>query len=399
MQIDCDILIVGGGMAAARLVHELREQQYSGRIVVASREPQMGYNRVLLPGFLAGECTLRDLCSSSHSTDERLNVCSGVDVVGIDLMRRRATLSDASRASFDRLVFATGSAVPVPQISGAPAERLTEFRNLDDAQRLRDLVAQSRCGAVVGGGLLGLEAADAIAAMGLPVRLIHRGPRLMTRQLDDLGSELLAAAMQANGVDVTLNTTIEQMQMNPHGDHVINLSNGESYRADFVVLATGAQPADRLAAAAGLEVDSGIVTDEYLRASRTGVYALGECANVAGARQQLVDHVNAQAAALATTLTGEPAAVHAPPVGTRLKVHNIALVAAGEMPAASQVEPGDDITIRDQARGVYRRLGFAGNRLAGAVLFGDTAGAREIVAHLGRELDMEQRERLAFGLV
>ena len=396
MHTRCDVLVVGGGMAAARLAQELDQRGYSGQVAIASAEPVAGYNRVLLPGYLGGECDLGGMMPAATPwlDAERFSLLAGADVVALDVQGKSARCADDSCIDFDKLVLATGSNVPRPEVPGMDGPVVTEFRTLADADRLAAMVSAGGECVVVGGGLLGLEAADALVKKGVRVHVVHRSARLMTRQLDDAGGEMLRTALEQRGITVHLNTTVDAIVCGPQQTWQARLSNGAHPDVDAVVVATGALPNDALARQAGLRCDNGVVTDEQMQTSAADVFALGECANQGGYRHQLVEPVYAQAEALAATLCGEPSTARAPAPNTRLKMDSIALFSAGHI----RPQAGEDITIIQAEAGVYRRLLFDGATLVGAVLLGDISAAREIASRIGTRLDAQMCERLAFAI-
>ena len=396
------LLIIGGGMAAARLTQELDRKCFPGSVTIVCAEQDMGYNRVLLPGYIGGKYQPADLQPAQQPwrTNPNVRLLKSVAVTGINIEDRVATLHDGSCIHFSVLVFATGSLVPKPDIPGIDSPVATELRSLADADHLRSRASRATHAVVVGGGLLGLEAADGLHKLGLGVRLIHRGPRLLTRQLDEQGATLLSQELLSKGIDVSLSTTVTAIQPRAEADvlsgadAIVRLSNGKHHPADIVVFATGAQPNDRLARQAGLRCDQGILTDEYLRTSAAKVFALGECARVRGQHHQLVEPINAQASALANTLTGELTAADEPASSTRLKMEQIALFTAGQI----RPEAGDDITICDPRQGLYRRLLLDRATLVGAILLGDTTSSRQILSSIGTRPGAAELERLAFGI-
>ncbi len=391
-----DLLIVGGGMAAARLVQCLQKQGYARKISVASSESVFGYNRVLLPDLISGRHAMVDLLPgrTAWRHNPNISVLEDTRVLAIDPRHHMAVLSTGSNIHFDTLVLATGSKVPLPGIPGAEAPFVTQLRSLCDAQRIQRLLQGARQVVVIGGGLLGLEAADSLREMGLGVRIVHRGPRLMTHQIDDPCGALLQDALIDRGIDVSLNAEVNEIRPHHHRGGELVLSNGEAYTTDLVVCATGAMPNDALAQHAGLACASGVITDECLRTSRAHIYALGECANVAGRHHQLVEPVYVQAEALTRTLCGQDTPVPDLVINTRLKIRQMPLLTAGDIRP-----PGaNDITIVDAARKLYRRLLFEGDTLIGALLLGDTRGSREITSRIGTPLKPTDAERLVFGV-
>lgn len=398
MHYRCDLLVVGGGMAAARLLKQLEKSGYQGEVALASRESAAGYNRVLLPGYLGGHCNEAELMSDSMWMSSSLfTIKTSAEVCHIDLVKRLAITRQNDSFAFSKLVFAIGSTVAKPIISGRAFDQIMELRCLDDAKKLRSAAAEARRVVVVGGGLLGLEAADALCNLGLELRLVHRGKQLMNRHLDDAGGICLAKAFKDKGIAVELGVGLERIAGTDRISSV-KLDNGDEYAADLVLFATGARANTTLASAAGVICKDGICTDAYLRTNVPDVYALGECAQVDGVRHSLVSAVHAQADALASTLAGVPSKISAPILGTRLKVSGINVFSAGNIRPLESAN-SSDLVVSDPVRGIYRRLLFAGGHLIGAVLLGETRAAMEIARRINTRVDEREREQLVFGYV
>lgn len=396
MQEYFHLVVVGGGMAAGRLMQQLHARNYDKTVLVVSAERCTGYNRVLLPGLLAGRCQPAEVSNNNDwQAASNYSVLADSSVERIDLSRRELDVGTERTVRFSELVLATGSTVPHPQLTGAKLPQVCQLRSLADVDYLQKLAAHARHAVVVGGGLLGLEAADALHDLGLDVRIVHRGKQLMNRQLDQAGGEQLGAMFVQAGMHLHLGAQLCRIVGAGQVSGIV-LDDGAAYAADLVLFATGARPNIQLAEQAGLRCDYAICTDSHLRTNADGVYALGECASVGGHHYSLVDATHAQADALASTLTGRAQQVDPFTPGTRLKVSGTSVFAAGETRPQQQAN-ANDVVVSDSNLGIYRRLLFDGSKLIGAVLMGNTDAAREITQRIGTAVTADERDRLCFG--
>lgn len=396
------LLIIGGGMAAARLLQRLVECGYPGSITVVGEEPIAAYNRVLLPGLLAGHHDLDDLTTHPPQwyATHGIRLMLGCPAVEIDLTTSRVRLADGATLVFDHLVLAVGARVPLPDIPGIHLPGVTVFRSAADARRLRLRAASGDPVVVVGGGLLGLETAQSLADLGIRVRVVHRHRRLLNRQLDEPAAAILASFLAANGVEVVLGAAPVAL-IGADRVHGVLLDSGRELAAGTVIFATGTAPNDELAARAGLACDNGILVDAAMRAEHPHVFAIGECARPAGRTFALVEPAYLQAEAVARTLTERPATFVPPPPASRLKVSGLEVFSAGQI-EGEIADDTSEIRVTDPARGIYRRLIFRDSRLIGAVLVGDAAGSHRITQLIGTRapitLSGDTRNRIAFGL-
>lgn len=389
------LVIVGGGMAAGRLLGALAERRVSRRITLISAEPEAPYNRVLLPDLISGACTaeLLEMHPSDFYAGQQVEIVRADPVAAIAPDEQSLRLASGTVITFDELVLATGARVPEPNVSGLGLPGVTALRSLADAQKLGDQARRGAGMVVIGGGLLGLEAARAMATAGARVTVIHRGAWLLNRQVDRAGGTLIREVLESLGIRCLLDRSIADIS-DAGQAKAVRLSCGRQLTADTVLLATGTAPNDELARDAGIEHRDGVLVDAHLRSSRANVFAIGECARVAGEAYAMVEPVFAQASVLASNLGGEPATFSPPPPATRLKVAGLTMFAAGQV----SEQPGpDDILIEDPARGVYRRLHLAGQRLRGAVLIGDSTGSRAIQRCLAGGGTTNDPMGLAFG--
>ena len=392
------LIVIGNGMAAARFVDELA-QRALGRYAVAviGEEPRLAYNRVLLSALLADEVDFDDieLKPARWWRDRGVTLRYGERATQVDPAARNVTLAGGTQLAFSKLVFATGSQPIKPDIPGMDLPGVLTFRDVDDVNAIAATKAAGARVVVIGGGLLGLEAAYGLAKAGARVTLLHLMDRLMERQLDQRAALMLKRAVEAKGIAVRLQAQTARIAGSGRVE-AVELRDGTTIAADAVVVAVGIRANIGLARAAGLEVGRGIVVDDHLETSTAGVHAIGECAEHRGCCYGLVEPAYEQAQLLARRLAGERASYPGSVLATNLKVSGVNVFSAGDFLAAT--DEAEEIVFSDPAVGVYKKLIIAHDRLVGAVLFGDTADglwyldlirAGSSVAHI--------RDELAFG--
>jgi nitrite reductase (NADH) large subunit len=368
------LVVVGNGMAAARLVDELAKVAL-GRyaIAVVGDEPRLAYNRVLLSSVLAGETASHDieLRPASWWRDRGVTLKYGCVATEVDVGRRELKIAHEESIAFSRLILATGSAPLRLNVTGADLAGVHTFRDSRDVDLLLTLAAQKKRVVVIGGGLLGLEAAYGLAKAGAPVTLIHLMDRLMERQLDAPAGELLKSLVERKGIKVLLKANTARI----HGEtrvEGVELTDGGRIDADAVIFAAGIRPNIALARDAGIAVNRGIVVDDHLQTGASDIFALGECAEHRGICYGLVEPAYEQARVLAGHLAGAPSAYSGSVVATNLKVSGVSVFSAGDFMGADGSEA---IVLSDVRHGTYKKLVISNGRLTGAVLVGDTADA------------------------
>jgi nitrite reductase (NADH) large subunit len=364
------LVIVGNGMAAAKLVENLSARAL-GRyaIAVIGEEPQLAYNRVLLSSVLANEVAQTDieLKSKRWWRDRGVTVLYGHAATAIDRDIRRVKLASGATIPYSKLVFATGSRPIVLPIEGRELPGVMTFRDMRDVDVLK---SAGTCNAVViGGGLLGLEAAYGLAKAGAKVTLVHLMDRLMERQLDPEAAGLLKSAVEMKGIDVLLSAETARFAGHKQVERV-ELKDGRTLPADIVVMAAGIAPNVALARTAGVSINRGIVVDDGMQTDIPDHYAIGECAEHDGRCVGLVEPAYEQAAVLADRLNGNIAGYKGSIPATNLKVTGVNVFSAGNFLGSAGTE---QILFRDPGLGIYKKLVIANDRLVGAVLFGDTA--------------------------
>ncbi len=368
------LVIVGNGMAAARLVDELVKTTL-GRyaIAVIGDEPRLAYNRVLLSSVLAGETASHDieLRPAGWWRDRGVTLKYGCVATEIDVGRREVKIAGDESIEFSRLVLATGSTPLRLNVPGADLGGVHTFRDTRDVDLLLALAARKRPVVVIGGGLLGLEAAYGLVKAGTPVTLLHLMDRLMERQLDAPAAALLKSLVERKGIEVLLNANTARI----HGAsrvEGVELVDGRRIEAGAVIFAAGIRPNVALAKDAGIAVGRGVAVDDHLQTSAPDIFALGECAEHRGICYGLVEPAYDQARVLAQHLAGKPAAYQGSVVATNLKVSGVSVFSAGDFIGADGSEA---ILLSDVRRGTYKKLVIADGRLTGAVLIGDTGDA------------------------
>ncbi|MEU3460287.1 FAD-dependent oxidoreductase [Streptomyces sp. NPDC006733] len=393
IEAGSEIVVVGGGMAGARLAQQLAPAAPDVRVTLFGEERHAPYNRVLLAEVLAGRyepdvITLPDAA------------CTTRRVVRVDRAEQLVICDDGSATRYDRLVLATGSNPVLPPLRGLFEAGRGElpvgvhaFRTMDDCLALSAAVRPDVRAVVVGGGLLGVSAARALAARGAHVVLLQQGEYLMERQLDEHSGKLLRSHLESMGVEVHTECRVRGLLTRPEGAaravRSVELADGYCLGTDLVVLACGVRPRTGLAQAAGLDVAKGIVVDDELRTSDPLIHAIGDCSQHAGVVYGLAGAAREQADALASLLlTGAARAAHpaAAPryTGTRALTR---LTLGGSRTGETGIAPfdlaafgdpspvpGDDVLrLTDATRGAYRKVVIRDDRLVGGILLGDLA--------------------------
>jgi nitrite reductase (NADH) large subunit len=390
------LVIVGNGMAAMRLLEEL-DARASGRfdITVVGAETRPAYNRILLSPLLSGEMAWEDVClkPAEWYAERGIRLVLGDAVAALDPAAKTATLASGATLGFDRCVLATGSAPILLPVPGKHLAGVRTFRDVADIEAMTEATKDGAPAVVIGGGLLGIEAAYGLARRGVPVTLVHIMDRLMERQLDAEAARLLKLAIEAKGITVLLEAQTAEIAGEAHVE-AVRLKDGRELPCGLVVMAAGVRPETGLAKAAGLSTERGILVDDQLATSHPDIFAIGECVQHRGACYGLVEPAYEQAAILAGVLAGEARGYPGTVVATNLKVSGVPVFSAGDF----EGEGAETIIYRDGALPAYRKLVLRDNRLVGAVLYGDTADSHwylELIRSGRAVLDI--RAALPFG--
>lgn len=387
------LVLIGNGMAGIGCLEQILRHDHKFEITVFGDETHVNYNRILLSSVLAGEKCADDIVMNGLDWYQRHNIALrlGVRVVGIDKENRTVTGDDGSVTPFDKLIIATGSLPFIPPIDGTRRDGVFVFRTLDDTRALLERSGPGVKAAVIGGGLLGLEAARGLQVQGCDVTVIHLMPNLMERQLDFTGSELLKSQMERMGVNVLLSRSTSSILGNGHVEGVA-FKDGSTLDADLVVIAAGIKPNADLARAAGLKVNRGIVVDDYMETSHPGIYAVGECAEHRGICYGLVAPLLDQGKVLAAAITGNGGSVfESASPAARLKIMGVEVFSAGTWDETAI--GGEVVRFEDPSLGLYKKLVLKNNRLAGFILVGDTTDSPRYLDMLRTQRDLSDTRR------
>ena len=391
------LVVIGAGMASGRMLEHLFEADPDAfQVTLFNAEPRGNYNRIMLSPVLSGEKSYEEIVTHDDDWYAGNNVTCrfGERVTGID-RERRVVCGEHGEVAYDKLVIATGSSPFIIPVEGRDLPGVVSYRDLDDTNAMIDATGLPNARAVViGGGLLGLEAAAGLRLRGMEVTIIHLAGHLMERQLDEAAGYLLQKDIENRGIRVITRASTKAILGKSRVEGVA-LEDGSVIPADLVVMAVGIRPSAQLAKDTGLEVGRAITVNASMQTSDPDIYAVGECVEFEGTLFGLVAPLYDQAKVLAKELLGEGDAFVVKELSTKLKVTGCDLFSAGDF---AEGEGREDIVFRDPARGVYRRLVIERDRLVGAVMYGDTADSNWFFGLIRDGEDIaEMRETLIFG--
>jgi nitrite reductase (NADH) large subunit len=392
------LVVVGNGMAGMRTVEEvlkLAPELYD--ITVFGAEPHGNYNRVLLSPLLAGDKSVDEIMLNPRAwyAEHGITLHAGDPVLRIDRLRRRVVARSGSATPYDRLLLATGSTPFMLPVPGNTLAGVVGFRDLHDVDTMLAAARQGGHAVVIGGGLLGLEAAHALMRRGMAVTVVHVAASLMNQQLDGEAGRLLKESLEREGLRILLGASTTQI-VGEQKAEAVRFADGSEIRADLVVMAAGVRPNVALAREAGLHCERAIVVDDTLQTYDPRIYAVGECVQHRRATFGLVAPGWEQARVCAAHLAGNGHRRYVQAaVATKLKVTGIDLYSAGDIDGGAGSEA---LVLRDRRGGVYKRLVLTGARMTGAVLVGDVGDGPWYFDLIQRGADVSGfRDRLLFG--
>jgi len=395
------LVVVGNGMAGMRAVEELLSRA-PGRydITVIGAEVHTNYNRILLSSVLSGDKTLDDIVLNPPDwyDEHGIRLIAGNRATAIDRAARKVTLADGGVVAYDKLLLATGSKPLAPPIPGLGLPNVRAFRDIADVEAMIGAATIARRAVVIGGGLLGLEAAWGLRRRGMAVALVHLMPTLMERQLDVAAATLLRRDLDARGIEFFMNGQTEEILGTDRAEAVL-LADGRTIPADFVVLAIGIRPNVELARAAGLDVNRGILVGDDMATADPDIYAVGECIEHNGQVFGLVAPIWEQATTCGARLAGELDAVYVPPpIFTSLKITGVDVFSAGVLAAADAAE--EEITLHDAKGSLYKKVILRDDKVVGSVLYGSVADGPWYVQLMRDKTDVSAfRDQIVFGRV
>ena len=395
------LVMVGNGMAGVRTIEELiRIAPDMYEIAIFGAEPHPNYNRILLSPVLAGEQTIEQIILNPVSWYEEhgIRLHLGKKVTDIDRRQRVVRAADGTEETYDRLLICTGSNPFIPPLPGKDLQGVIAFRDIADTNAMVEAAATHRNAVVIGGGLLGLEAANGLMSRGMSVTLIHIAPWLMDRQLDDVAGAMLQKSLEDRGMKFRVGANTESLIGNEAGRvRAVRLKDGSEIPADLVVMAAGIRPNTELAEKVGLHCNRGIVVNDTMQSiTDPRVYSVGECASHRGIAYGLVAPLFEQGKVCATHLAEFGIGRYlGSQTSTKLKVTGIDLFSAGDFMGGADCE---EIVMSDPYGGVYKKLVVRDDKLIGACVYGDTADGAWYFKLLreGRTIS-DIRDRLMFG--
>jgi len=391
-------------MAPGRMLEHLCDQDHNYKVTIFNAEPRVNYNRLMLSPVLSGDQDFDSIVT--HNDDwyqERdITLHKGAPVISISTSTQSVTSSTGITCAYDKLVIATGSAPIVIPVPGHDLTGVMTYRDIDDVDRMLAVASKSRASkkplhaVVIGGGLLGLEAADGLATQGMQVTVLHLCETLMERQLDPAAAWMLEQAYKNRNIEVLTKADTESII--DKGDGTVSgvkLKDGRTLDADIVVMAVGIRPSTALAKGAGIDVDRGIVVDDCMKTNIDNIYALGECVQHREVCYGLVAPLFDMAKVIADNLTGGDSQYTGSQSATRLKVNGIDLYSAGDF---GEAENREEIVLRDPTAGVYKRIVLEEDRVVGAVLYGEASDGPWFFDLLKKSTDVSEfRDTLIFG--
>ena len=395
-----NLVMVGNGMAGVRTLEEMLKiapEQYN--ITVFGAEPYANYNRILLSPVLAGEQTIKDIMLNDVDWYEANNITLhlGKKIARIDRVNRLVIAEDGTTAPYDRLLLATGSNPFMLPVPGRDLHNVISYRDIHDTNRMIEVSATAKHAIVIGGGLLGLEAANGLMLRGMDVTVVHLMPWLMERQLDRSAGKLLQKSLEQRGLKFMLETQTEAILGDDKGVvRAIRFKDGIELPAELVVMAVGIRPNTELAEASGLHCNRGIVVNDTMQTYDPRIYAVGECVNHRGIAYGLVAPLFEMAKVAANHLALMGIGRYVGSVtSTKLKVTGIDLFSAGEFMGGEDTE---EILLTDTVGGVYKKLVIRNDELIGGVLYGDTVDGAWYFKLIreGKKIH-EIRDHLMFG--
>ena len=393
------LVVIGNGMAGCRAVEEILARDPARyAVTIFGAEPRVNYNRIMLSPVLAGEKSFDEIVINTAEwyVANGITLVSGDPVVSIDREAKEVVALSGRVEPYDRLLIATGSDPFIIPVPGRDLAGVVTFRDLDDVDKMLAAAERGGSAVVIGGGLLGLEAAHGLSLRGMAVTVIHLMPTLMERQLDEAAGWLLKSELERRGQAILTGADTAEIVGTDGHVSAVRLKDGREIPADIVVMAVGIRPATMLAKSAGLEVERGVVVDDHMVTSDPDIMAVGECVQHRGACYGLVAPLWDMCRVLAAAATDQAGDGYAGSVtSTKLKVSGIDVFSAGDFSGGDGAE---DIVMRDAARGVYKRVIVRGGKLVGAVLYGDTADGNWYFDLLKKGEDISPiREALIFG--
>jgi len=393
------LVLVGNGLAGMRCLEDLLDMAPDRyEMTVIGEEPWGNYNRIMLSPVLSGEKSFAEIMlhSADWYAEKGIRFIAGDAAISIDRSRKQVHTEKGEVVAYDRLILATGSKPFVPPIPGTELEGVISFRDIQDVNRMLDYCKTKQNAVVIGGGLLGLEAAYGLKQQGMNVTVLHLMDRIMDRQLDMKASQMLKKSIEDKGIRIITEANTEELLGIDGHVTQLRLKDGTVLDADLVVFAVGIRPNKTLAEQAGLRCNRGVLVNDTMQTYDPSIYAVGECIEHRGQTFGLVEPLWGQAFICATHLAEHGRLTFkAPPVPTQLKVSGCDVFSAGNFEPQDDFE---DIVLNDEKRQIYKRIIIQQDKVIGAVLFGDTEDGAWYAELIADQTPISNiRSKLLFG--
>lgn len=391
------LILIGAGMVGVRFIENLLKvapNQYE--IQVFNKEKLAGYNRIMLSPVLAGEKTLSEIVTHKAEWFEEngVSLFQNTEITQVDKKNKIVYTMEGKEYIYDELVIATGSSAFVLPVPGKDLPSVVAFRDVNDVDFMLEAAKNKRKAVVIGGGLLGLEAANGLMKQGMDVTVVHAADILMNVQMDEIAGKLLKENLEKNGMKFVMPAFTAEI-LGEKDVTGIRFDDGSEIETELVVMAVGIRPSVALGKKMELNVNHAIMVNDQLETSYKDIYALGECVEHRGQVYGLVAPLYEQAEVLAKHLAGKPAAYEGSFISTKLKVTGISLFSAGEFQDSAETE---SLVYEDLSQAIYRKIVLKDNKIKGAVMFGDVSGSNWIFDNLISQQDMSSyRDTLVFG--
>ncbi|WP_041808096.1 nitrite reductase large subunit NirB [Evansella cellulosilytica] len=384
------LVMIGNGMAGVRCIEEILKRESSMfDITIFGDEPYPNYNRIMLSNVLQGKTTIEDININDWNwyKENGVTLFTGEKVTHINRLNKQVVTDKGNTVAYDELIIATGSSAFILPVPGSDLEGVVGFRTIDDTNYMLNTAKRYKKAVVIGGGLLGLEAARGLMDQGMDVHVVHIMPYLMEQQLDEAAARLLKKDLEAQGMKFLMEKQTKEI----YGDgrvQGISFADGSSVACDLVVMAVGIRPNIALAKEAGIDVNRGIIVNNHLQTSQSSIYAVGECAEHNGIAYGLVAPLYEQGVALAEHITGlASTGYEGSLLSTQLKVAGCDLFSAGKIKEDDETQA---IIVQDQFAGVYKKVLITNNKIVGVVLYGDASDGTRLFSMMKKETDISE---------
>ncbi|MFC0470017.1 nitrite reductase large subunit NirB [Halalkalibacter kiskunsagensis] len=388
------LVLIGNGMAGINCIEEiLKNNPNMYEVTVFGSEPHYNYNRIMLSTVLQGDTKVEDITLHNRSWYEKndIQLYTGETVVKVDKEKKVVRTDQSREVTYDKLIFATGSNPFVLPIPGADKEGVVSFRTIEDCQKIINISNGYKKAVVIGGGLLGLEAARGLLNLGMSVDVVHIAEHIMERQLDQTASNMLRQELESQGMNFLLNKATEEI-IGESRVEGLRFKDGSVVETDAVIMAVGVRPNVQMAKDSGIETNRAILVNDYLQTSEPDIYAVGECVEHRGMVYGLVKPLYEQGRILAQHICGvEESGYQGSTLSTQLKISGVDVFSVGQFQPDEETKT---ITQYDELAGIYKKIVLKEDKVIGSVLFGDTKAGNKLLDMISKQKVITDEEKI-----